>query len=463
MSTHLISRLTERLGSDRVVTDADVLAAHASDRAVFAPTGRPLALLRARTVEQVSTALAWAHEHRVPVVPQGARTGLSGGANAIDGALLLSVEGMDRILRIDPVEQIAVVEPGVINATLTRAAEEHGLTYLPDPSSWEISTIGGNVATNAGGLCCVKYGVTRDFVRGLQVVLADGRIMRTGRATAKGVAGYDLTALFVGSEGTLGVITEVTLALRPKPAPALTAAAYFGDVVEACQVVTEVMSSGVRPSLLELMDGPSLEVVSRLQDLGFPPGTDGLLICSSDDPDRQGTDLQTFARIAEAHGGEVVIAEDVQEAELLIQARRLVNPAHAALGTDLVDDVCVPRGRLVDLLRGVREIAARYDVLVTTAGHAGDGNMHPSVVFDASDPDQTERAQAAFGAIMQLGIDLGGTITGEHGVGRLKSAWLGRELDPAAMATQRAIKAALDPRGILNPGSVLSPAADDLH
>ena len=456
VTADLISGLTARLESARVVTDPDVLASHAGDRAVFAATGRPLALVRARSVDEVSQALAWAHSHRVPVVPQGARTGLSGGANAVDGALLLSVEGMDRILRIDPVEQIAVVEPGVLNATVTRAAQEHGLTYLPDPSSWEISTIGGNVATNAGGLCCVKYGVTRDFVRALQVVLADGRVMRTGRATAKGVAGYDLTALFVGSEGTLGVITEVTLTLRPMPAPALTAAAFFGEVVQACQVVTEVMSSGVRPSLLELMDGPSLEVVSRLRDLGFPPGTDGMLICSSDDADRQGRDLQTFAEIATAHGGEVVVAEDVQEAELLIEARRLVNPAHAALGTDLVDDVCVPRGRLVDLLRGIREIAARHGVLVTTAGHAGDGNMHPSVVFDANDPGETERAQAAFGAIMQLGIDLGGTITGEHGVGRLKSAWLGRELDPAAMEAQRAIKAALDPRGILNPGSVLA-------
>ncbi len=447
--------LRRRLGAERVVTDADVVAAASADTALFAPVGTALALVRARSVDEVSAALSWAYEHRVPVVPQGARTGLSGGANAVDGCLLLSVEKMDRVLKVDPVEQLAVVEPGVLNVTLTRAAQEHGLTYPPDPSSWEISTIGGNVATNAGGLCCVKYGVTRDFVRALQVVLADGTVIRTGRTTAKGVAGYDLTALLVGSEGTLGVITEVTVALRPDPPPALTAAATFDDLRAAVQTVIDLMTSGVRPSLLELMDGPTVEVVSRFRDLGLPTGTGAMLICSSDDPDRQAADLAAFAGFARGHGGDVVVAEDPQEAELLIEARRLVNPAHEPLGASLVDDVCVPRGRLVELIDGTLEIAARHDVMVTTCGHAGDGNMHPRVVFDDRDPAETERALAAFDAIMQLGIDLGGTITGEHGVGRLKSRWLGHELDAGAMAVQRAIKQALDPRGILNPGTVL--------
>ena len=453
----MLSDLAAALGPGAVVTDPDILQAVSTDAARFCPAGTAAALVRARSTAEVSTVLRLASQHRVPVVPQGARTGLAGGANAVDGCLLLSLERMDQILAIDPGEQIAVVQPGVINSALSAAVAGKGLYFPPDPASWESSTIGGNVATNAGGLCCVKYGVTGDWVRALEVVLMDGSVLRTGRATAKGVAGYDLTHLFVGSEGTLGVVTEVTLALRPKTSTPLTAAAIFTDVAAACDAVNDYMSTGVRPSLLELMDGPTIKLVSAYRELGFPSDTEAVLIAQSDDEHRAAADLDAFAKACRRHGaGEVVVAEDPAEGELLIEARRLVGPAHESAGAELLDDVCVPRSRLADLLRGVARIGRQYAVLVTCAGHAGDGNMHPAVVFDPADEDQAARASEAFGAIMRLGLDLGGTITGEHGVGLLKRTWLETELGAVALATHRSIKEALDPLNLLNPGKVLN-------
>jgi len=451
--------LSDALGASSVVTDPDILASHATDQARFCPLGVASVLVRPRSTAEVSAVLRIACRHGVPVVPQGARTGLSGGANAVDSAVLLSLERMDQVLRIDVGEQIAVVQPGVVNAMLSRAVAVHGLFYPPDPASWETSTIGGNVATNAGGLCCVKYGVTGDFVRALEVVLADGSVLRTGRATAKGVAGYDLTHLFVGSEGTLGVVTEVTLALRPAPSAPRTAAACFGDAASACEAVNDYLSAGARPSMLELMDGPTLDVVSRFRDLGLTPGTRALLLAQSDSEDRAVEDLEEFARVCLERGAiDVIIADDPAEGELLVGARRLVGPAHEALGAELVDDVCVPRARLADLLRGVEQIGRDHDVLVTCAGHAGDGNMHPAIVFDATDEAMAARAHSAFGAVMRLGLDLGGTITGEHGVGLLKRAWLETEIGDVSLRVHRAVKDALDPAHLLNPGKVLSLA-----
>jgi len=453
----VLAQLASELGPGAVLTDPDLLRTFSTDAARFCPAGTAAALVRVRSTVEVSTVLRLATQHRVPVVPQGARTGLAGGANAVDGCLLLNLERMNQILVIDPREQIAVVQPGVVNAALSAAVAEKGLFYPPDPASWDSSTIGGNVATNAGGLCCVKYGVTGDWVRGVEVVLADGSVMRTGRVTAKGVAGYDLTHLFVGSEGTLGVVTEVTLALRPKADAPLTAAATFTDVTAACAAVNDYMSSGVRPSLLELMDGPTIQVVSAYRDLGFPPDTGAVLIAQSDEEYRAAEDLGAFADVCRRLGArEVVVADDPAEGELLIEARRLVGPAHESFGADLVDDVCVPRARLADLVRGVARIGQEYGVLVTCAGHAGDGNMHPAVVFDPADDDMSARAEQAFGAIMRLGLDLGGTITGEHGVGLLKRAWLEAELGEVSLAAHRAIKRALDPLNILNPGKVLT-------
>ncbi|WP_431878784.1 FAD-binding oxidoreductase [Amycolatopsis sacchari] len=442
--------------ADYVTTDPDVLAAYSSDKAGFVRAGRPVALARPRETADVVRVLEYAHEHRIPVVPQGARTGMSGGATAVDGAILLSLERMDRIVDINEVDHTATVQPGVVNAVLSKAVAEKGLFYPPDPGSWESSTIGGNVATNAGGLCCVKYGVTSDFVRHLEVVLADGRVLRTGRRTAKGVAGYDLVRLITGSEGTLGVVTEVTVALRPAAEKPLTALAFFRTSAAACRAVTAYLGTGRRPSVLEFMDKATVDAVSAYRDLGFPDDVGAVLIAQSDRGPAAPDDLEAFAVAArECEAMEVFVASDQAEADLLIEARRLVGVALERLGDQLVDDVCVPRSRLAELIEGIAEIGREHDVAVPCCGHAGDGNLHPTVVFDAGDPESVRRGQAAFDAIMALGLRLGGTITGEHGVGTLKRAWLETELGEVGLSVHQAVKRAFDPHGIMNPGKVI--------
>ncbi|MFI1095147.1 FAD-binding oxidoreductase [Streptomyces sp. NPDC020917] len=451
----LIARLHEGVPASAVLTDPDVTAAYARDQAAFSDAGAPAVVVLPRTVEEVQHVLRTATALRVPVVPQGARTGLSGGANAVDGCIVLSTARMDRIVEIDPVERIAVVEAGVVNAALSRAAAGHGLSYPPDPSSWEECTIGGNIGTGAGGLCCVKYGVTAEYVLGLDVVLADGRLLRTGRRTAKGVAGYDLTRLFVGSEGTLGIVVRAVVALRPSPPPQLAMVAEFPSAAAAAAAVCAIMERGHAPSLLELMDRTSVRAVNDLARMGLPDSTEALLLAAFDTPD-PAADLAAVGDLCTAAGATAVVpAEDAAESELLLQARRLSLPALERLAPSLmIDDVCVPRGRLGDMLDGVAAIAGKYALTIGVCAHAGDGNTHPVVCFDPQDADQTRRARDAFDAIMALGLELGGTITGEHGVGLLKRDWLARELGETGVEVQRGIKAVLDPLGLLNPGKL---------
>ena len=451
-----IEELAAALPDGVVVTDAATTDTYRTDSASFCPAGVPLGVARPTGTDQVQTVLRWATRHRVPVVPQGARTGLSGAANAVDGALMLSLLGMNRILRIDEIDQVAIVEPGVINADLSRAVAQVGLFYPPDPSSWELSTIGGNLATNAGGLCCVKYGVTADFVRGLEVVLAGGEVVRVGRRTAKGVAGYDLTRLMVGSEGTLGVITEATLALRPAPEPALTMAAIFATAADAMTAVARIMASGMRPSMMEFLDKATIRAIQAYRDMGLPEDAEAMLIAQSDRGPLAPADVAAMGVICQEQGAvEVAVAEDAAESAMLTEARRMVSPAVDALGATLVDDVAVPRARLVDLLAGMEKIAADTSTLVLCPGHIGDGNMHPTVVFDRGNADAAARAQLAFDSIMKLALELDGTITGEHGVGLLKRSWLREELGETSYMLQQSIKAVFDPLGILNPGKVL--------
>ncbi|GAA2245774.1 FAD-linked oxidase C-terminal domain-containing protein [Kitasatospora cystarginea] len=451
----LAGRLLEGLPEAAVVLDPDVTSAYSHDMAGFCVAGEPAVLVLPETVEQVQHILRTATELRVPVVPQGARTGLSGGANAVDGCILLSMVRMNRILELDPVNRIAVVQPGVVNAELSRAAAEHGLAYPPDPSSWESCTIGGNIGTGAGGLCCVKYGVTSEYVLGLDVVLPDGRLLRTGRRTAKGVAGYDLTRLLVGSEGTLGVVVEAVLALRPAPAPQLALAAEFPSADAACTAVCEVMAAGFVPSLLELMDATTVRAVNEMARMGLPDATKALLLVAFDGPGKA-EDLAAVAELCRAAGAsEVVPAEDRAESDLLLEARRLALPALDRLGTTMIDDVAVPRSRMAEMLRGVARIADRQRLTIGMVCHAGDGNTHPVVVFDATDEAQSARALESFDEIMALGLELGGTITGEHGVGLLKRDWLARELGPVGLELQRQIKAVFDPLGIMNPGKTI--------
>lgn len=454
LAERLVRRLREGLPEGAVVHDPDVTASYAHDMADFCDYGTPAAVVLPTTVEQVQHVLRTATELRVPVVPQGARTGLSGAANSGAGWIVLSLVKMDRILEIDPVNRIAVVEPGVVNAELSRAVARHGLSYPPDPSSWESCTIGGNIGTGSGGLCCVKYGTTAEYVLGLDVVLADGRLLTTGRRTAKGVAGYDLTRLFVGSEGTLGVVVRAVLSLRPSPPPQLVLAAEFPSTATAGAAVCAVMEAGHTPSLMELMDTTTVRAVNALARMDLPESTAALLLVGFDSLDPR-SDLDAVAELCRAAGAtETVPAADSGESELLLQARRLALPALEKLGTTLIDDVAVPRTRLAELLDGTAEIAARYDLTIGVCAHAGDGNAHPIVAFDAADPDAVARAKASFDAIMALGLELGGTITGEHGVGLLKRDWLARELGPVAVEVQRQVKAVFDPLGLLNPGKL---------
>lgn len=448
-----------------MLTDPDLLRGHQRDEADLCAAGMPAVVVRPRDTAGVVAVLRAAAAHGVPVVPQGARTGLAGAANAVDGAVLLSTVAMDEILEVDPVNRIAVVQPGVVNAALAAEVGKHGLRYPPDPGSWESSTIGGNVATNAGGMCCVKYGVTTEYVIGLEVVLATGEVLRTGRRTAKGVAGYDLTRLFVGSEGTLGVITEVTVSLRPAAEESLTLVAVFPSTATAGRAVAEISARGLTPSLLELLDQTHLRAIEAYRPMGLRTAAEALLLAAADTGARAADDLARLAEVCTASGAdEVFAATDAVEAAALLQARRLAHPAmerFAALaypggnGGLIIDDVAVPRDTLAALLDGVARIAGEYDIPIGVVGHAGDGNMHPNIVVDRADPASLKRGRLAFDAIMELGLSLGGTCTGEHGIGLLKRDWLAREIGPVGVRVHRAIKDALDPTGLLNPGKIL--------
>ncbi|MFJ7528486.1 glycolate oxidase [Streptomyces sp. MnatMP-M77] len=451
----LLERLRAGLPPEALITDPDVTASYAHDMASFCEAGTPAVVVLPRTVEQVQHVMRTATALRVPVVPQGARTGLSGAANASDGCIVLSLVKMDRILEISPVDRIAVVEPGVVNAVLSRAVNEHGLSYPPDPSSWETCTIGGNIGTASGGLCCVKYGVTAEYVLGLEVVLADGRLLTTGRRTAKGVAGYDLTRLFVGSEGSLGIVVRAVLALKPLPPQQLVLAAEFPSAAAACDAVCRIMERGHTPSLLELMDRTTVRAVNRMASMGLPETTEALLLCAFDTPDPL-ADLTAVGELCTAAGAtEVVPADNPAESELLLQARRMsLTALEAVKPATMIDDVCVPRSRLGAMLAGTAAIAEEYDLTIGVCAHAGDGNTHPVVCFDHHDPDESRRARESFDAIMALGLELGGTITGEHGVGVLKKEWLARELGETGVELQRSVKAAFDPLGLLNPGKL---------
>lgn len=446
-----LRELKAALPTDRVVTDPDVVAAHSRDQAAFVTAGTAACLVRARTRDDVVTTLRIADAHRVPVVTRGAGTGLAGGANALDHGIVLSVAAMDRIVAVDAGTRTAVVEPGVLNADLVAAAAGHGLTYAPDPASREISTLGGNIATNAGGACCLKYGVTRDHVAGLRVVLADGTLISTGSVTAKDVAGLDLTSLVVGSEGTLGVVVEATLRLRPRGAPPATLAASFRTTAEA-GAATVAMLDVASPSMLELMDHTTLGAVEAHTRMDLDTTAGALLVVRSDGPDAGG-DIARCAAACEAAGATLVAStDDPDEGELLWHARRLAYPALEHLGTTLLDDVAVPVPAIPRLLADIEAIAARHDVLIGTFGHAGDGNLHPTLVFDPADAASVAAARAAFAEVIAAALALGGTISGEHGIGTLKHAFLADQLGPAERALTARIRAAFDPNGILNPG-----------
>ncbi|MFZ5848223.1 MAG: FAD-binding oxidoreductase [Actinomycetota bacterium] len=455
MSYDALTELVDALPDGVVLTDPDTMEPYRYDWSQDRSAGKPVAVVRAENAGQVQEAVRWAARHGVPVVPRGAGSGLSGGSSAVDGGIVLALERM-RAIEIDTDCQVAVVEPGALNAEVKAAAAEHGLWYPPDPSSYEICSIGGNVATNAGGLCCVKYGVTTDYVLGLDVVLADGRLITLGGKRIKDVAGLSLLKLFVGSEGTLGVVTRAILRLVPAQDARATLVATFPTVADAADAVVTVRRS-LRPSMMELMDAASINAVEDHRPMGLDRSCGALLVAQSDAPGVARTHEIDLIRAAceSARATAVFVTDDPAEGEMFVEARRQAFPAIQARGALLLEDVGAPVPLLPDLLGAIAGVATRHGVEIPVVAHAGDGNTHPIVVYDPADPDSEARARLAFADVMREAIALGGTITGEHGVGRAKKAALPDQLGPDVMELNRRIKDALDPQGILNPGAVL--------
>ncbi len=441
--------LRDALGDGAVFTDPDLLESYRHDRTTWLTAGQPAAAAFPTRTAEVAAAIRVAAHHRVAVLPRGAGSSLAGGATATDGCLVLGLERMDRLLAVDAVDQLAHVEPGVVNADITAAAAPHGLFYPPDPASKGYATIGGNIATNAGGLCCVKYGVTRDHVQRLEVVLADGTVIETGRDTIKGVAGLDLTSLFVGSEGQLGIVTRATVRLRPAPAAAATLVAFFPSLGAAGQAVAAIARDGTGLSLLELMDRGSIEAVEDWHPMGLDRDAAALLLLQSDAPDPQRTaEIERAAELCEQAGASYTAGTaDPDEGEALLQARRLASTAIDRYpGLAIHEDVCVPRSKVPDLIGRIEDITGRHRLRTATVGHAGDGNLHPTLVVDEGE-DGLHRGLAAFEEVLRATLDLGGTVTGEHGLGRIKGPYLEREVGAGNLAVQRTIARALDPEG----------------
>ncbi|WP_051389443.1 FAD-binding oxidoreductase [Arthrobacter sp. 35W] len=451
--TAFVRDLGAQLRSDQLSVEAAVRTAYAVDQGPILAYAEPVAVVWAESIADVQTVVRIAARHGVPIIARGAGTGVSGGAHATEGSIVLSLERMNTILELNAADEVARVEPGVVNADLNTAAAEHGLMYAPDPASYKVSTIGGNVATNAGGLRCAKYGVTRDAVLALDVVLADGELIHTGHRTFKGVAGYDLTSLFVGSEGTLGIVVGITVRLKYLPTDIRTLAVFFPTVQSAAEGVLALGRARVQPSILELLDGPSL------QELDLRNGSD---LAS------RGTALllAQFDGLAAAQEVEIAIAaltalggrasqEDPDEANRLMDLRRHSRGMDVDSEITVGEDVAVPRSQLVHYVTALEEMAVRHGVGVRVIAHAGDGNLHPT--FHVA--EHTEESVAALGRALDESIDkalaLGGTITGEHGVGQYKLRWLGLEQNEDLLELQRGIKNYFDPANILNPGKAI--------
>jgi len=418
---------------------------------------RPTCAVWPETSQHVSEVLVLANVEKIPVVPRGAGTGLSGMAIPVKGGIVLDLSHMNAILKISIEDRLAVVQPGVVYADLEKVLLPHGFFFPPDPASGTVATLGGNVATNAGGLKGAKYGTTRDYVLGLQVVLPDGRIMRTGSKAMKSVSGYDLTRLFVGSEGTLGVVTEITLKINPKPTATSTALATFNNLDDAGQAISQIMYSGIIPSALEILGRHTILAINQNTDLNLPE-VDAMLLVETDGYTQQETDYQIQKVIevfAKNNPREIKQAQTEEEAQELWIARKSAYGVLARIKTHFVlEDVTVPMANISNLLKGVEAIAEKHNLQIASYGHAGDGNLHPQILYDGYDPDEVQRVETACADLFQLAIDLEGTLTGEHGIGLSKASYMTLEHDPVAMDVMRTIKKGFDPNNILNPGKM---------
>jgi glycolate oxidase len=446
----LVSLLRSNLG-DVVSTAPEMLEVVRADRSGQISASAPLAVVTARSIADVQATMRFATEHGIAVVTRGAGTGLAGGAIGGAGEIVLSTLEMNNILEVNVDDELAVVEPGIINDDLNAELATRGLWFAPDPASKAISTIGGNIATNAGGLLCAKYGVTRESVLGLKVVLADGRLLTLGHRTVKGVTGLDLTALMIGSEGTLGVIVEATLKLRALPAgPVATIGAYFPTMEQAARASAVITASRLRPAAMELVDASALAVIG--QYLGLDLAGRGSYLLVQTDGHAAGVEASAALSIIQSLGGDAELSTDPADGERLFAIRRSFHPAMTTQGTVLIEDVAVPRSQLPAMFAAIAEIEQKFGLVIPTVAHAGDGNLHPNFVF--AGPTVPDVIWAAADEMFLACLRLGGTLTGEHGVGILKKRWLEDELGSDQLELQRQVKAVFDPQGLLNPGKV---------
>jgi len=456
LAASFLDRLRAIAGADHVLWRPGDLEPYARDAT---PLHRavPDAVVAPATTGEVAAILKLATETGTPVTPRGAGSNLAAATLAEHGGIVLSLTRMNRIKEVSGDELLAVVEPGVSTAALAAAAARAGLLYPPDPGSRTVSTVGGNVATCAGGLRGLKYGVTRNYVLGLEAVLPTGEVLRTGGRLWKDVAGYDITRLLTGSEGTLAVITEVTVGLLPMPPTSRTGIAYFDSLADAGTAVTAIIGSGILPATLEFLDQRCIEAVEQYAQLGLDREAGALLLYGDDGAEDAVRDTMTrMAAACTAAGARgIELAQDVTTSEDLLAARRCCLPALSRLAPiTMLEDVTVPRPRIAEMVATIEDIAARHGVVCATFGHAGDGNLHPTIVFDPGDEAARAGAERAFDEIFHAALKLDGTITGEHGVGAAKRPWLEHRLGADQMALLRRLKAAFDPAGILNPGKL---------
>lgn len=454
MAFGFFKKKIENILPHRVLTGKEELFCYGFDAS--SKEGMPSAVVKPVNTQEVAEVAAFANEYETPIVPRGAGTGMSGGAVPMKDVVVLSLEGMNKILEIDRQNMTVAVEPGVINGHLQEKLEEKGLFYPPDPASLNFCTLGGNVAENAGGPRAIKYGVTRDYVLGLETVLPDGRVIQTGGKTYKGVVGYDLTRLLVGSEGTLGIITKIFLRVHPLPEETVTLLCTFTSIDDAAKAVNEITELSIIPRTLEIMDRESISAVEKYKNFGLPVDAEALLLIEVDGSHAAvSVDAEKIASVCTGCGGNVSIAEDPYSKQRLWEARRAISPALYKISpTKINEDIVVPRGRILEMLKVLREIADKYKLTIANFGHAGDGNIHVNVMTDKNNPDEYKRALESIKDIFEATLNLGGTISGEHGVGITKKKYIKMELPETNIEMMRSIKKIFDPKGILNPGKI---------
>jgi len=455
MDTKIKQFLMEIVGAENFSDSLIDLIAYSKDASEH--RHRPDAAVWPVSTEQISAIMKLANREKFPVVPRGAGTSLAGLAVPEQGGLVLDLGRMDKIIDINIEDRLTVVQPGVIYADLDRALSPHGFFFPPDPASGSVCTLGGNVATNAGGIKGAKYGTTKDYVLALEVVLPDGRVLHTGSKCMKSVSGYDLTKLFVGSEGTLGVVTEITFKVNPRPPMSSTAMATFENLEDAGRAVSEIMHSGIIPSALEVVDQQSLIAINENTDLGLPE-VEALLVAETDGYTREETEFQMTKIVSIFKKNNATMtrqADSKEEAEALWTARKSAYGVVARINNNLfVEDLAVPMSKVPDMLRAISDIARKHDVKMPTVGHVGDGNLHPVICFDGTNADEVKRVEEASAELFEKVIELGGTLTGEHGIGLAKIPFMGLEHDEISMGVMRSIKRLFDPNNILNPGKM---------